>query len=217
MEAVARIVSLQHLNFNFEMTYKGVHLSLMAEGTCPFLQGMRSHITRNYITSESIQTGSNEKRSGLFFDHVKVYSCEICKCYKNRNLEQADIFPFHQWFRSKSREVEQWLRSDTRLAFAGRQPKIERRKCAVHPTSRWQHGSGFRLYRNIKLYLTAICYFFIFPHPCRRLLKLYVYNYNWYNVTSEILLKALKKVTSCTIEGNTATEESPVSFLWWKN
>jgi len=155
-------VSLQHVNFNFEMTYKGVHLSLRVEGTSPFLQAIRSHITRNYITPVSIQTSPNEKRSGLFSDPVKGYSYEICKCYKNRNLEQADTFPFYQRFRSKSRDVEQWLRSDTRLAFAGRQPKIERRKCAVHPTSRWQHGSGFRLYGNIKLYLTAICYAMLF-------------------------------------------------------
>lgn len=140
------------------MTYRVVHLSLRAEGTCPFLQAIHSHITRSYITPESIQTCSIDKRSGFFSAHVKGYSCEIHKCFENRNLEQADSFSCYRWFRSKSREVEQWLRSDTRLAFAGRQPKIERRKCAVHPPSRWQHGSGFRLYRNIELYLTAICY-----------------------------------------------------------
>jgi len=100
------------------LTYKCVHLSLRVEGTYPFLQAIGSHMTRNYITTESIQTSSIEKRSGLFSDDVKSYSCEICNCYKkNRNLEQEDTFSFYQWFRSKSREVEQWLRSDTGLAL----------------------------------------------------------------------------------------------------
>jgi hypothetical protein len=164
---------LQHVNFYFEMTYKGVHLSLRVEGTCPFLQAVSSHITHSSITPESIQTRFFQKRSGLFSTHVKGQSCEIYKCFKNRNFEKRTLFPSTDGSEvSQEKWNSEWLLSDTRLAFAGRQPKIERRKCAVHPPGRWQHGLGFRLYRNTKLYLTAICYvmlfvkeYFISPNP----------------------------------------------------
>ena len=69
-----------------------------------------------------------------FLFSVKDSSCVIYTRFRNRESKQADTFFFYRWFKSKPREVKEFVPSShTRLSFAGRLPKIERRTFAVHP------------------------------------------------------------------------------------